>query len=210
MKRTVIAIGSLLGWFALASQFYLIIVNRTASVLETIFRYFSFFTILTNILVAVCLTTLLIKPQSRLGKFFLRPAALTAITVYITIVGIVYNVILRSIWDPTGLQRIVDELLHSVIPLLFMFYWLLFVPKADLEWRDILTWLIYPLIYIICILSRGALSEFYPYPFIDVVTIGYDRVLINSAGLMVVFVVLSLVFLGRGQIIRNRFLLTTI
>jgi len=47
------------GWFSLIAQFYLIIINRTTSVGETIIRYFNFFTILTNILVALCATTLL-------------------------------------------------------------------------------------------------------------------------------------------------------
>ncbi|HMI79175.1 MAG TPA: hypothetical protein VK484_10285 [Ferruginibacter sp.] len=47
------------GWFALIGQFYLIIENRVASLAETITRYFGFFTILTNIIVAVCVTVLL-------------------------------------------------------------------------------------------------------------------------------------------------------
>ena len=54
------------GWFALASQLYLIIQNRVVSVAETIIRYFSFFTILTNLIVAICVTVLLLKPKSEL------------------------------------------------------------------------------------------------------------------------------------------------
>lgn len=204
MKRILITIGAVLGWFALISQLYLIIANRIASLPETILRYFSFFTILTNILVAVCFTVLLIKPQSGRWEFLSRPATRTAIAVYITMVGIVYNVILRSVWNPTGLQRVVDELLHSVIPLLFIFYWLLFVPKAGLQWRDMLAWLIYPLIYIVGILSRGALAGFYPYPFIDVTSIGYGKVLLNCGALMIAFIVLSVVFLSIAKLIRNK------
>lgn len=192
MRQLFLTIGAVLGWFALASQFYLIIINRVASVPETVVRYFSFFTILTNILVAVCFTFLLTNPLSKKDRFFSRPTTLTAATVYITIVGIIYNTILRFIWNPTGLQQAVDELLHSAIPVLFVLYWLLFVPKAGLQWKDVLPWLIYPLVYVACILVRGALSGFYPYPFIDVSAIGYGKVLLNSAGLCIAFLVVSL------------------
>jgi hypothetical protein len=58
------------GWFALVAQFYLIITNRVAPVFETVIRYFSFFTILTNILVAICCTFLLLKSSSGAAHFF--------------------------------------------------------------------------------------------------------------------------------------------
>src|SRR5947207_476625 len=99
MRQLFLVIGALSGWFALVSQLYLIITNRVASVPETIVRYFSFFTILTNILVAFCFTTLLTKPISKHGVFLARPKTLAAVTVYITIVGIVYNTVLRFIWE---------------------------------------------------------------------------------------------------------------
>ncbi len=122
-SQTFLVIGAIIGWIAVLSQFYLIIVNRVASVPETIIRFFSFFTILTNTFVAVCFTVLLLGQKTNWGKFFSAPKTLTAITVYISIVGIVYNLILREIWDPKGLQLFVDELLHSVIPVFFILYW---------------------------------------------------------------------------------------
>src|ERR1041385_58276 len=61
---------SLLGWLALVGQFYLIIENRVVSVPETIIRYFSFFTILPNLIVAVCCTSLMLKSASAIGNFF--------------------------------------------------------------------------------------------------------------------------------------------
>ena len=123
LQKTFLIILAVCGWFALIAQFYLIMVNRVASIPETIIRYFSFFTILTNLIVAVCCTVILLKPSSSTGKFFSRPTILTAIVVYITVVGIVYNTVLRFLWNPQGLQLIVDELLHSVIPLLFIILW---------------------------------------------------------------------------------------
>ena len=71
---------------------------------------------------------------------------MTAIAVYITIVGLVYNSILRFLWKPEDLQWIVDELIHSVIPLLFISFSLLILPKGKLHWKSVLAWLLYPLI----------------------------------------------------------------
>jgi hypothetical protein len=200
-SRTFLQIGTITGWFAVVFQFYLIIINRVASVPETIIRFFSFFTILTNMLVALCFIFLLLKPKPNWGKFFSRPKTLTAITVYISIVGIVYNTILRHIWNPKGLQLIVDELLHSVIPVFFILYWLIFVPKAELQWKNVFPCLIYPVVYILFVLFRGALSGFYPYPFINVNSLGFNKVLLNSGGLLIVFLGLSLLFVAIGKII---------
>lgn len=190
----------ILGWFALIAQFYLIILNRTVSVVETVIRYFSFFTILTNLLVALCFTFLLLNPKSKLGIFFSRITSLAAITVYILVVGMVYNLILRFLWAPKGLQLIVDELLHTVIPLLCVIFWWIYVRSKALKWKDAYPWLIYPLVYIFIILIRGAASGYYPYPFIDVNIIGYTKVFVNSGILAVCFLGISLLFIAIGRI----------
>ncbi len=98
--QTYLVIVAILAWFGLAIQFYIIITNMTVSIPETIVRYFSYFTILSNILVALYSTYVLLKPDSRLGKYFSRPNVVAAITVYITVVGITYNTILRHLWNP--------------------------------------------------------------------------------------------------------------
>ncbi len=194
-----VATGAFLGWFSILLQFYLIILNREASVPETVIRYFSFFTILTNILITVCFTVLLCSPLSSPGSFFSRPSTLTALAIYITIVGLVYNGILRFLWSPQGAQQLVDELLHVVNPLWFLLFWVFFVPKSRLKWKNVYFWLIYPLIYIIFILVRGSFSGFYPYPFVNVSNLGYPAVLINCLVLSVAFVFLSLIFVWIGK-----------
>lgn len=188
-----------LGWFALLSQLYLILQNGTGTVIEIIIRYFSFFTILTNLIVALCATVLLLKPKFKWGIFFSKPVNLTAITVYITIVGVVYNAILRFLWQPQGLQYITDELLHTVIPVLFILLWFLYVPKKGLQFKNAFPWLLYPFIYIIYIAIRGEIAGEYPYPFIDVEQLGYSKVLINSAGLVIAFLGFSLLLIAVGK-----------
>jgi hypothetical protein len=200
-KQLYTTIAAIIGWLAILLQFYLIIANNSATpVAGTILRFFSYFTILTNILVALCLTTLLLKPDSGWKKFLSKPATLAAVAVYIFIVGLVYNIILRFQWQPQGMQRIVDELLHAVMPTVFVLFWLLFVPKKSLQWKDVFSWLLYPFFYLIFILIRGALSGLYPYPFIDVTILGYDKVLVNCLFMFLAFLFVSLLVVGIAKI----------
>ena len=98
-EQTFLIIGTAIAWFAVLLQLYLIIFNRVESLTETIIRFFSFYTILTNILVAFCFTALLVKPNSRLGIYFSQPGALTATTINIFVVGLLYNLLLRQIFS---------------------------------------------------------------------------------------------------------------
>lgn len=204
LLRVFLIVGSATGWFAIVTQFYLIISNSSLPAFSVVVNFFSYFTILTNIIVALCFTVILTGQESSLGKFFLQPKILTAIAVYISIVGIVYNVVLRFIWDPQGLQRVVDELLHSVIPILFVLFWLMFVPKKVLGWRDAFSWLIYPIIYSLYIVVRGIYSGLYPYPFIDVNELGYSTVLLNTSIILLAFLFVSFLFISVGKALNRR------
>jgi hypothetical protein len=197
-NRFFIGVIALTGWFAIIAQLYLMILNRVTSLPEAVIRFFSFFTILSNILLASYASILFIKRQPE-SSFFQRSTNITAITVYMAIVGLIYNLILRQIWKPQGMQRLVDELLHLILPVLSILYWLLFVSKKELKWNNMWGWLLYPLVYIIYTLIRGAIWGFYPYPFVDVNVNGYKTVLINSLGITVLFIFFSLLFIGIGR-----------
>lgn len=205
-KSATIFLGALavLGWFALITQFYINITSGAASYSEITIRYFSYFTILTNLLVAVTCTILLLLPQSTPGIFLKKEQSLTAATVYIIVVGLIYNLILRFLWVPQGLQRLVDELLHSVIPVLFLIYWLVFVPKANLKWTDVFLWLLYPLFYTVFILIRGANSNYYPYPFINAAELGLQKTLLNAVGIGILFFILSILLVAFAKFISKR------
>jgi hypothetical protein len=138
----------------------------------------------------------LVASGSGWGKFFSKATTLTAIAVNITIVGATYNAILRFLWNPQGMQRVVDELLHLVIPILFIIFWFVFVPKNRLKWDNIFLWTVYPIAYLVIVLIRGALSGYYPYPFLDVTKLGYPQTLLNSAGVAVAFIIVALLFVA--------------
>ncbi len=190
---------ALVGWFALILQLYIIVSNAIVnnnSVVSSIIKYFSYFTILTNILAALSLTLSLIMQSSALGKFLRSASAKAAIAVYIIIVGIVYNLVLRQLWDPKGLQLIADILLHQVIPIAYTVYWVVFVPKSNLEWKQPFIWLIYPLLYLLYAIIRGAVTGHYPYPFIDVSQIGFSKMLVNTLIMMIAFISIGLLIVG--------------
>lgn len=188
----------MIGWFALIAQYYLHIENRISSLPEANFRFFTYFTILVNLIVAIYFTSIAFKKQGVEDK---NSGYLTAITVYITIVGVTYQIILRGTWQPTGLQRLVDELLHSVMPVLTIIFWYLFENKALVKYNQILKWAIFPIVYLIAILIRGSFSGFYPYPFVDVAALGLTKVLINSLFITIFFFIISFLYIKIGKAI---------
>jgi len=196
-------IGASIAWFGVFAQFYLIIVNRVVSVPETILRFFSYFTVNTNILVALCLTFIGLRSKSKTGRLFSSPSSVTAITVYIIIVGLVYNTILRSLWDPQGLQKIVDEILHSITPVFFILFWVIFTPTEQLKWKHAFSWLIYPLLYIFYALLFGEITKFYPYIFVDVNRHGYLKALSNTGLVLFAIFLLSLILIATGKLVKN-------
>jgi len=194
-KNYLVLACSLACWTTIVGQFILIIQNRVVSIAETIARFFTFFTILTNILVAITFTVIWLQPKNRL-TFFLKPNTQTAIAVYIFVVGFVYNTILRFIWQPQGIQRIVDEMLHLIIPIVYILYWYFEIEKTAVIWKNIFGWLIYPIIYLIVIMIRGNYAKYYPYPFVNVSELGIIKVAINSVYLTIFFGIMSAVFVG--------------
>lgn len=194
MRKSLALLFAVIVWFAVIVQFILMMQNRIASVPETIVRFFSFFTILTNTIVALFFTGQVLH----IDRTY-RPGILSAVTVYIFMVGIVYQVLLRHIWQPKGLQLIVDELLHTINPLLVILYWYLYEEKSLVKYSQIKSWLAYPLAYLVYIIIRGRFSGFYPYPFVNVAEIGIARVLLNSGLLTLFFMVISFLFIGIGR-----------
>lgn len=133
-----------------------------------------------------------------------RNNELTAITVYILVVGLVYQVVLRSLWHPEGLQMWVDELLHTLIPAAVLIFWALYQNFESLKWKSIFVWLIYPLVYLVFVLLRGKVSGFYPYPFVDVAQLGFQKVMTNSAFLLIFFVFISAIIIGCGKLMLSK------
>lgn len=190
-------------WFGLGLQFYLIMFEPVVGDVpagQRFINFFSYFTVLSNLIVAICLTAGLASPSSAVGRFFLRNSTRTAVAVYITVVGLVYTLALRSIWNPSGLALIADRTLHDVVPLLYLVYWLFLVGKSGLNWSGPVWWLIYPVAYITYSIMRGAIMGWYPYPFADVSQLGYPTALGNSALVIAAFFAIGMLFVSIGKV----------
>ncbi|MPZ41023.1 MAG: hypothetical protein GEU95_23860 [Rhizobiales bacterium] len=182
--RTLAIAGALLGWAALLLQLVLLIDSFQAqggTVLGGVWRFVGYFTILTNILAAVVLTHAGARPgtTSGLGDSRIELSVATAMA----LVGIVYSVLLRALWDPQGWQKVADVTLHDVIPVIVVLFFLLRGHGA-LHWRDSAFALIFPLSYCAYALVRGAADGWYAYPFLDPSKLSAAQMAANMAGLM--------------------------
>ncbi|TDQ08236.1 Pr6Pr family membrane protein [Pedobacter metabolipauper] len=181
-------------WFALILQFYIstkLYLAQGRTLEGAITQIISYFTIQTNLLIAVSLAAMLFKPASALGRFFSKTSVQTAIAVYILIVGLIYAVLLKGLWKLEGLFVLTDFLLHTFSPIAYLLYWIIFVPKEKIDWKNLFSWAIFPLLYLFYSLIRGAVSGYYPYPFVDAAKFGYLQVVINSLGVLAVFLLFS-------------------
>jgi hypothetical protein len=189
---------AMIAWLAIAAQTDLSIARSLArgmSVADGLARMSSYLTNLTVLMTALCFTCVAVRAQAPIARFFRQPTVVTAVVVYIVFVGLAYNALLRWLWMPSGYRALINEALHTAVPALAALYWVLFVPRFHLSLRHCVLWLVYPLFYLFVTLWRGSASDFYPYWFINVSELGYERVFFNSAMLVAAFLVLMSLFL---------------
>jgi hypothetical protein len=191
-------VAAVVAWFGVLLQLYLSLKSSVANgktIAEGVTIFFGYFTILTNILVALVLLLPLVAPASLVGRFFHRPGVRTSTAAAIFAVGIAYHLLLRNVWNPQGWQLVADSVLHYVTPILYIWFWWVAVPKQGLRWSHVAAWTSYPMGYLVYMLIRGELTGLYPYHFLDVGTLGYGKTLANGLGVLLGFVLVSLLFL---------------
>ena len=139
-----------------------------------------YFTIESNLMVFLLYTGKLL-PTKKKDSFFENPIVNGSVTLYITVTGIVYFLLLRDVRQGMTLDyNIGNVLLHYITPILALTYRIVFPSREKIRYRTIPLWLIYPLIYLAMTMIRGAIENVYPYPFINVSRIGYPQAFINS------------------------------
>jgi hypothetical protein len=192
-------LGMAIGAIAVLTQFWVsvpLFMDKGMSASGAFFNVLSFFTILSNIAVVIFYTASLLKARGRIGVLFQTPGAQSAMAIYIFVVACVYIAVLKDIWEPQGIFKILDVTLHYITPALYLIYWLLCVTKGKTNYRDCGFWLLPGLLYVIYALARGALTGLYPYPFLDAANAGYPAVMLNTGLLLVFFLVLGFVLVA--------------
>lgn len=156
---------------------------------------FSYFTIQSNILVLIAAVRLLIDPDLSRGSSngaWWRVVRLTGL-LGIVITGLVYVTVLRPLASPTGIHAALNAGLHYITPPVALVGWLIFGPRPRISWRILLLAMIWPVGWIIYTLIRGAITGWYPYPFLDVAAIGAAATVRNLAVIIVLAVLLLLI-----------------
>lgn len=162
------------------------------------FNFFGYFTIQSNIFIGIAFAVTLVAAARRkradLGVSVLRGAA----TVYIATTGIVYNTLLVG----AAVENTVpwsNDLLHKWIPLYAVLDWLLFSDRARLLFRHIWWFLLYPAVWTLVVLVRGATDGWVPYPFLDP-SQGYGVVTLYCIGVGVTIALLGVLVVGMSRL----------
>ena len=144
------------------------------------FNFFGYFTIQGNIIAAVAfaLSAIFIFGKRAQPRWLSYLRALA--TVIMAIVGIVYNSLLAD----AGLEGSFNvpwsnDILHIWIPIYAVADWVLFGDRIKLPFARLWVMLIYPVIWLVVILIRGATDGWVPYPFLDPAS-GYASVAVYA------------------------------
>ena len=191
--RIVAGIAALVGWAGLALQLSLMMRNMGAG--PALWRFFGFFTILTNIGAAMVATAMALGRTKGLAS----PRARLMAASSIIMVGIVYSVALRSLWSPTGLQKVADMLLHDVAPLVWVGLWLVGPHARRRRWSEVGWALLPPFLYCIYALARGAADGWYAYWFLDPAQQGLGELSASIVVLLLAFSVLAVILVAVDQ-----------
>lgn len=161
-------------------------------------NFFSYFTNLSNLIaVAVLLLSACRRPSTH-GDW--RDVTRYVSAVNMAVVGIVFVVLLRNV-DLGALLPWVNVVLHYVMPVAVVLDWVgLQAPAVPLKARHLALALVFPAVYLVYVLLRGAAVGWYPYPFLDPANVGgYGGVALYAAGIFGTFLVVGWALLALGR-----------
>jgi hypothetical protein len=151
-------------------------------------RFLSYLTIWSNVLVAWSTLTLALGRDRDTPLW--RALRLDAVVICFG-GGIVHFFFLRPLLDLDGWDLAADRLLHVVVPLLAVVGWVLFGPRGRATLADLGPFLVLPVFWLAYTLVRGAVVDWYPYPFVDVIEHGYGVVALNCVGVSVLMLLIA-------------------
>ncbi|WP_298989037.1 Pr6Pr family membrane protein [uncultured Pseudokineococcus sp.] len=163
-------------------------------------RSLSYFTIDTNALVAVLGLLVAARPD-RTGPWW-RALRLGA-PLCIVVVGVIYHVELRQ-QGLTGIDLVLDTGLHYVVPALALVGWLLATPRGLADVGAALRALVYPVVWLVWTFAHGAVTGWYPYPFLDVTEVGAGGAAVGVALVALLLGVLAVAAVAGDRAVARR------
>lgn len=131
-------------------------------------------------------------------------AVLFALATALTIVAIVYWALLAADHHPVGLDRITNQIFHSLAPAATIGWWLVFARGPAQATRGLAAVVVAPIIYTVVVLAYGSVSGFYPYFFLDRARFGWAQIAFNVTGLAMFFLAMGALLLGLRRIVSFR------
>ncbi|QWT21915.1 Pr6Pr family membrane protein [Bacillus sp. NP157] len=186
-----------MAWSALLLQYWLM--AWPSPTLATTVAFLSFFTILSNLLVAFVAGSAATGGGWAVLRWWRGPRMRGLAALSITVTCLVYATLLQHLWQPQGPQLWADRALHYVVPVLYVAWWALSPGHRALRWGDALRWLLFPALFAAWTFARGAVTGQYPYPFMDVGQLGYLQVMLNAAGVGLLFLLLGLTLVAADR-----------
>jgi hypothetical protein len=159
-------------------------------------EFFSYFTILSNMLAAAALVAPLVAPSSRFATWAEQSGPRAAIATYLTITAVVYHLLLASQWNPQGLRFVSNLILHTITPLAYLADVGLRGGEGQARWIAAAKAMAFPALFGVWTLVHGALSGFYPYPFMNVAKRGYPAVVLTMVEMSLAFAAVALIFVA--------------
>ena len=131
--------------------------------LNVLNEYFSYFTVLSNILITfvfLAFGILGMKKAMKIGivRLIYGPAVL-----YMSITGVVFWTILHGGAGHIQLLPWVNIILHGITPIAAFLGWILFSQKTRISYSDAYKWLSFPFLFVLYTLLRGLVTNWYPY-----------------------------------------------
>jgi hypothetical protein len=163
-------------------------------------NFFSFFTIQSNLIAVAVFLVGAIRgdPASRTWEL-VRGASV----VYMTVTLVVFALLLAGT-DVDVTLPWVDTVVHRIMPIAVIADWLIDPPDRRISFRTSLVWLAYPLVWTGYTLVRGALTGWYPYPFLDPANGGYATVALYVVAIFVFGMALCAVVAWVGSVMGAR------
>lgn len=197
MPRLLAGLIAVMAWAGLAIQFG-VTFGHVGSGSETVWILLRFFTIITNLIVAMTMTAVALDRR-------VSPFIHGGVTLAIVLVGAVYAILLHGLFHLEGAAQVADTILHFIVPAITALYWLAIAPKYGLRWHHALLWAVYPMLYFAYAILRGSIDGRYPYPFMDVTVLGAARTTLNALGLAIAFLIAGLGMVAFSRLLgRNR------
>lgn len=134
--------------------------------------FFSYFTILSNILALILFLYLSLSFSQKNKKLQHNVDIFRgAVTLYMSITGIVYWSLLRN--NPNlAAYPWINIVAHGVMPIVVFCDWVIAPPVTKLRMQTVGLWLTFPLLYVAYSLIRGSLMGWYPYFFVNPAKVG--------------------------------------